>query len=347
VEELTAFYHFYGSKFKHFEDDIMSKLFSFENGWIIRDSEFTYANEIMKASAYSLSNGYMGNRGTLEDVSSKQKFLTGTVINGLYDMPDGDLTKVEIVNIPNWTSIKIWIDDELLDLEQGTILYFDRHLNLKEPILYRELKWQSPKGKRISIKTERMVNSDNIHHTSVRWQLSADDYCKIIIESGIDADVYNVRADSHFKNTFSSFGDENIFLEAMVFEDEERIGIATNNELITTGKLESISIVNPNKLYIAQRFCIELESNQKIDLLKTSAIYTSKDTHESLDFFCNLKLLTMREEGYEALKQKHLKTWAKIWDESDIVIEGDEEAQIALRFAVYHLVNSAPRHRIN
>ncbi|MBO0711563.1 MAG: hypothetical protein J2P47_09845 [Acetobacteraceae bacterium] len=37
----------------------------------------------------------------------------------------------------------------------------------------------------------------------------------------------------------------------------------------------------------------------------------------------------------------HEAAWKERWDASDIVIEGDEEAQQALRFAVYHLTSAA------
>lgn len=325
----------------------MSKLFSFENGWIIRDKNFSFSTELMKASAYSISNGYMGNRGTLEEVNSKRSCITGTVINGIYDAPGGDLTKTEIVNTPNWTFIKVLVDDELLDLEKGEILYFDRYMNLREPVLHRELKWLSSKGKTVIIKSERFVNSSNLHHAAIKWSLISEDDCRIIVESGIDADVYNLRADWHFKETWGCHEKDELYFEVTTFENEDKIGIACNNSFNTSGRLESSSVIMPNDLYIAHRYCVELKSGQSVEILKNCAIYTSEDTKESLDFYCSYELDKMLEEGYEELKKKHLKTWAKIWESADMTIEGDEEAQIALRFAAYHLINSAPRHSQN
>jgi trehalose/maltose hydrolase-like predicted phosphorylase len=39
--------------------------------------------------------------------------------------------------------------------------------------------------------------------------------------------------------------------------------------------------------------------------------------------------------------EAHEKTWAARWAESEIVIDGDDEMQRALRFAVYHLTSAA------
>ena len=53
--------------------------------------------------------------------------------------------------------------------------------------------------------------------------------------------------------------------------------------------------------------------------------------------------------GYDALKDAHEDAWRSIWDLADIVIEGDEEAQQAIRFNIFHL-NQTYRgddHRLN
>ncbi len=325
----------------------MSELFKYENGWVIRDTRFSFDSESMKASAYSLSNGYMGNRGALEVMDSKRKHISGTVVNGIYDTPDGDLGKVEIVNIPNWTSIKVWVDDELLDLEKGTIVSFDRHINMREPILHSELVWRSPKGRTVLVKSERMVNAGNLHNASIKWSLRAEDDCGINVETGIDADIYNLRTDWHFSRTRSRRINGKLFVEAVTIENNDVIGIACENELKTSGKLEAAPVVISNDLYIADRYCIGLKRGQKIELQKTSAIYTSNDTNERLDFICILELDKMIDEGYESLKTKHLQAWARIWDVADVKIDGDEKAQIAMRFAAFHLIDSGPRHSQN
>uniref|UniRef100_UPI0005940DA3 glycosyl hydrolase family 65 protein n=1 Tax=Gorillibacterium massiliense TaxID=1280390 RepID=UPI0005940DA3 len=50
------------------------------------------------------------------------------------------------------------------------------------------------------------------------------------------------------------------------------------------------------------------------------------------------------EEGYDSLLQKHDAKWTKLWKASDVVIDGDDEAQLALRYSLYHLLIIAPTH---
>jgi len=46
--------------------------------------------------------------------------------------------------------------------------------------------------------------------------------------------------------------------------------------------------------------------------------------------------------GFDALLAEHREAWASRWADAEVVIEGDPEAQLAARFAVFHLLSAAP-----
>lgn len=48
----------------------------------------------------------------------------------------------------------------------------------------------------------------------------------------------------------------------------------------------------------------------------------------------------LRGIGFDALLAAHRAAWATRWADAEVVIEGDEEAQLALRFALFHLMAS-------
>jgi trehalose/maltose hydrolase-like predicted phosphorylase len=48
------------------------------------------------------------------------------------------------------------------------------------------------------------------------------------------------------------------------------------------------------------------------------------------------------EAGYETLLGEHRRAWGQRWDTADVRIEGDEELQRAVRFALFHLMASVP-----
>jgi kojibiose phosphorylase len=49
----------------------------------------------------------------------------------------------------------------------------------------------------------------------------------------------------------------------------------------------------------------------------------------------------MRRRGLTGTLAAHARAWAERWEVSDVVVRGDDEAQEALRFAVYHLNSAA------
>ena len=45
--------------------------------------------------------------------------------------------------------------------------------------------------------------------------------------------------------------------------------------------------------------------------------------------------------GFDALLAEHREAWARRWTDAEVVIEGDPEAELAARFAVFHLLSAA------
>ncbi|MBV9257028.1 MAG: hypothetical protein JO215_03310 [Ktedonobacteraceae bacterium] len=46
---------------------------------------------------------------------------------------------------------------------------------------------------------------------------------------------------------------------------------------------------------------------------------------------------------YEQLLEKHIEAWQQFWQEADVIIEGDEKSQLAIRYNVYQLrINASP-----
>jgi trehalose/maltose hydrolase-like predicted phosphorylase len=48
------------------------------------------------------------------------------------------------------------------------------------------------------------------------------------------------------------------------------------------------------------------------------------------------------EAGFEALLKEQRVTWARRWQAADVVVEGNRELQLAIRFALFHLMASVP-----
>jgi len=51
-------------------------------------------------------------------------------------------------------------------------------------------------------------------------------------------------------------------------------------------------------------------------------------------------LTDVRRHGFEALLAEHRAAWAGRWEAADVVVDGDDDLQLAIRFALFHLIGS-------
>ena len=169
---------------------------TFHDGWIIRENGYQAERENARATVFALANGYMGHRGAGEELSAATPGLKGTLVSGVYDTPDGKLTDREVVNLPDLTMVAIKVDGEKFDLATGKLVEYSRELDMRRGVVTRNLVWQSPAGKRISLRTERFLSMTRVHVGAMRLALRAIDPATITLTSGITTFVASSRPPS-------------------------------------------------------------------------------------------------------------------------------------------------------
>src|SRR6476660_6428530 len=137
--------------------------------------EFLAQSETMAA----LGNGYLGMRGCPEEGAPDAE--NGTFINGFYethpivygeDAYGFANTGQTICNVTDSKIIKLFVDDEPFWLPNAHLLKYDRRLNMKSGTLDREILWQTPAGKQVSIRSRRLVSFANRHVAAISYQVT-------------------------------------------------------------------------------------------------------------------------------------------------------------------------------
>ena len=64
------------------------------------------------------------------------------------------------------------MDDEPLDVSKADIVRFTRTLDMQAGVLIRELEWRTPLGKRLSLKTTRLVSFTHRHLIAIDYELT-------------------------------------------------------------------------------------------------------------------------------------------------------------------------------
>ena len=131
---------------------------------------------------FAVANGYLGMRGNHEE--GRPLGNHGTFVNGLhetwairhaeyaYGFAEHGQT---IVNAPDAKTIRIYVDDERLNLSSADILEVSRTLDLRAGTLARELLWLTPTGKRVRVETRRMVSFASRHMATIEMRVTVLD----------------------------------------------------------------------------------------------------------------------------------------------------------------------------
>src|SRR5246127_5710814 len=127
----------------------------------------------------ALGNGYLGIRGCPEEGGPNAE--NSTLINGFYETrpityPEEAYgfakTGQPIVNVTDSKIIKLFVDDEPFWLPNANLLSFDRRLNMKSGTLDREILWETPAGKQVSIISRRLVSFAHRHVAAIFYRVT-------------------------------------------------------------------------------------------------------------------------------------------------------------------------------
>jgi alpha,alpha-trehalose phosphorylase len=122
----------------------------------------------------ALGNGYLGMRGCPEEGGPNAE--NGTFLNGFYEswpIVYGEeafgfaKTGQTICNVTDSKIVKLFVDDEPFWLPNARLLSYDRRLNMKAGTLDRNILWETPAGKQVSIASRRLVSFVNKHVAAI------------------------------------------------------------------------------------------------------------------------------------------------------------------------------------
>ena len=134
--------------------------------WSIIENKFDSSKMIDSESIFSLGNGKIGQRGNFEEDFSGNQSI-GNYISGIYYK---DKTKVgwwkkgypdyfaKMVNCPNWNTIRIEINNNVLDLNKCKVYSYKRELNMKEGWCERNVELETPNKEKIQIISKKFIS---------------------------------------------------------------------------------------------------------------------------------------------------------------------------------------------
>lgn len=322
-----------------------------EQGWLIAEDTFDSSQLGKCESIFYLGNGYMGVRSATEEKYLQE--MRGTFVSGTFNKFDKKEV-TELPNLPDVIQMDVFMDDERLDLSRMPFEEYTRTLNMKKGELVRQFNVTTKDNKKVKFVFKRVVSLDNYHIIAQKVIMEADSSVKLKIKSGIEGKITN-SGFQHLSVLNKRFFDGKL-LQAnyITTQSEVKISMNTVHNIFADGR--NITETIPQKLEMDSRsiymnYDIELLENQELSIEKISAIYTDRDLEflnsekTPMDYARNI-LMKEAAKSYEMIADASASIWkTKVWEHQDIQIESDNVMdQLAVRFAIFHLVMMTPGH---
>jgi alpha,alpha-trehalose phosphorylase len=146
--------------------------------WRIVERRYSDRYFARAETAFSLSNGYVGVRGTLEE--GRPTWSRGTFINGFHETwpivhPEESYGLARsgqtMVKAPDATVLRLFVDDEPLYLPTARLKEYARVLDMRAGTLTRELIWSTPAGKHVAVRSCRIVSLEHRHVVAISYEV--------------------------------------------------------------------------------------------------------------------------------------------------------------------------------
>lgn len=320
--------------------------------WKIIERGWNPENQPKSESLFSIGNGRMGQRANLEETYTG-KSLQGSYIAGVY-YPDK--TRVgwwkngypeyfaKVLNSVNWIGIKVLLDGEELDLHTATqVAHFYRELDMQHGLLSRSFTATLPSGRTVEVRAERLVSIVRDEIGAIQYSVKSVDFTGTLeLIPYLDFDVEN--EDSNYDEKFwDSLGEGQHSGTSFVSAKTKKTGFEVATAMRTTARWNDqptdwSASSDSTHMFVSERSSFKIQPGDEVCLEKFAAVLSSMNHPTSALVDRAVEQAKQAQNlGYHSLKAEHIAAWLAKWETSDIVIEGDEEAQQGIRFNIFHM----------
>ena len=341
--------------------------------WQVTEEEFKPETNELAESIFSLSNEYMGTRGTFEEGFAGAQTLTGCYIGGIYVKEQQTYpwkrkafpTFVNsMVNTVNWLEIQVAVGDETFSLPGAKTSGYQRSLDMRQGIVNRELVFETKAGAQTELSWERFVSHDDAHLGAIRLRVKAINHSlPITLSFALDGrkenrDFATSRTQTRRVQGAASAADTYLVTNI----------ITTGQYTIHRMRVDAPGDVSPTYLAEEKRATIIYQFIPKpgadYAFDKLVSVWTSRDAghphglipkheeHTEIPAEQEQQLTAFLLEhsqchlaqcgvgSYETLRAAHSHRVSHLWDSCDIEIDGDPASQQGIRYCMFQMLST-------
>ena len=347
--------------------------------WRLVETEVSTDDLGHTETLFGVGNGYLGMRGNPEE--GRDAHSHGTYINGFHETWEIQhaenafgFAKVgqTIVNVPDAKLIKLYVDDEPLLLGTADLEEYERAIDFRTGVLTRELVWRTPGGKRVRVRSTRMVSVAERHLAVMTFEVTVlDASAPVVISSQVlnrqdGEDEYHVpdaalgegddqhdprqaRAFDHrvlqptsSRDDTDESGQGNVILGYTCTNSRMTLACGFHHQIDCASDLEVETSLHHDKAKSVIQ--VDAQPGVPIRLTKFVSYHTSTGVPcEELVDRCSRTLDRATKEGADALLTEQRDEMDRFWKASDVEIDGDDTAQQAIRWNLFQLAQASIR----
>lgn len=334
--------------------------------WAVRERGIDIDKLAQNESVFALANGHIGIRGNLDE--GDPSAIPGTYLNGVHESrplpyaenafgnPEAGET---VLNVTDGKLLRLLVDDELLDVRHGELIEHERCLDLREGVLTRSVVWRSPAGPVVRVGSTRLVSFVQRGVAAVLYEVQAvSEDIRVVVQSELVANE-----NGHNDGASLDGGDDPrqaaTLVDPFVAEEQFAHGDtvllihSTRASRIRVGAAMAHAVEGPEGLEVDTdvvpdvglvTIAADVPKGQTLRVLKY--ITYGWSAHRSLPSVRAQVLGALaeaRHTGWEGLRDGQRRYLDAFWERADVEVEGDDELQQAVRFALFHCLQAGAR----
>ena len=212
---------------------------------------------------------------------------------------------------------------------------FERVLDMRRGLLQRRVEVETEAGVKVLLETERFISMTHPNRAAVKIALTP--------LSGVESLTLEPKLDGGITNEDTNWDDEFWRHVGHTAETTDGTSVLTNTTEKTGFTVSVAQALECDGAHWESRSEAKLvglqcsfDASKPVEIVKHVGVVSSLHVEsEQCPSEALREAKKARALGYEALKAEHEQAWEEIWALGDIEIEGDVEAQQAIRFNIF------------
>ncbi|AEJ18985.1 beta-phosphoglucomutase [Gracilinema caldarium] len=314
---------------------------------------------------FTLANGHLGLRGDFDE--PEPAFHRGTYINGFFEKEPivyGEIAygyaehHETILNLPDPKQVRLYVNETEFRLDQVQLGFYQRYLDMKHGLLVRELEALLPNGCSIRLKSRRIVSFSRETLGALEYQCTLlkspeNKPVSIRVECPLEALASNRKAEKD-PRVGSKFSRHPYRISSLsVDEHSAALSLETHRSGLAVGMVLHYQMVAHNDMKASYKRSDHTIVHNWEGVLIPGGTFTlykyfsynmgNAGEQDVLQYQNKQVIQNALAAGYNQLVQEQHEYLKAFWNHADILIDGDPEIQQAIRFNIFHILQSSGR----